>query len=98
MSSLISSEKKNKQKKTGGGVGGGRVARRCRVSYITVQLILTYSWARPAIPVTGKVEGECCYFFCFSTFIPVPLSSLSLSFIASTTSSLFFLSLGDDTK
>ena len=24
-----------------------------------VQLILAYSWARPAIPVAGKVEREC---------------------------------------
>ena len=38
-----------------------------------------------------RVEGECFYFFCFFTFIPVPLSSLSLSFISSTLSSLSFL-------
>ena len=38
-----------------------------------------------------RVEGECFYFFCFFTFIPVPLSSLSLSFISSTLSSISFL-------
>ena len=26
-----------------------------------------------------RVEGECFYFFCFFTFIPVPLSSVFLS-------------------
>ena len=40
---------------------------------------------------TGKGRGGCFYFFCFFTFIPVPLSSLSLSFISSTISSIFFL-------
>ena len=35
--------------------------------------------------------GGCFYFFCFFTFIPVPLSSLSLSFISSTISFIFFL-------
>ena len=45
-----------------------------------VQLILAYSWARPAILVAGKGRGgKFFYFFCFFTFIPVPLSSLSLS-------------------
>ena len=38
----------------------------------------------------SRVEGECFYFFCFFTFIPVPLSSLSFSFI-STISSVSFL-------
>ena len=55
------------------------------------QLILAYSWARPAILVAAKGRGGCFYFFCFFTFIPVPLSSLSLSFIPSTISSIFFL-------
>ena len=70
--------------------GGGRVMRRCHVSNLIhrcVQLILAYSWARPAILVVGK--GECFYFFCFFTFIFVPLSSLSLSFF-STVSFLAF--------
>ena len=50
-----------------------------------VQLILAYSWARPAILVAGKGRGgmgECFYFFFFFTFIPVLLLSLSLSFIS----------------
>ena len=66
-----------------------------KVSFILrhqgAQLILAYSWARPAILVAGKGRGGCFYFFCFFTFIPVPLSSLSLSFISSTISSIFFL-------
>ena len=73
--------------------GCGRVVRRCFVSYITgaSQLILDYSWARPAILEAGKDRGECFYFLCFFTFIPVPLSSLSLSFISSTISSISYL-------
>ena len=39
----------------------------------------------------GKGRGECFYFFCFFTFIPVLLSSLSLSFFSSTLSSVSFL-------
>ena len=38
-----------------------------------------------------RVEGEFFYFFCFFTFIPVPLSSLSLSFISSALFSISFL-------
>ena len=46
-----------------------------------VQLILTYSWARPASLVAGKGRGGFFfYFFCFFTFILVPLFFLSLSF------------------
>ena len=67
----------------------------CEVSCILrhrgVQLILAYSWARPAILVTGKGRGGCFYFFCFFTFIPAPLSSLYLSFISSTISYISFL-------
>ena len=55
-----------------------------------VQLILASSWARPAILVVGKGGGG-CFLFCFFTFIPVPLSSLSLYFISSTISSMPFL-------
>ena len=53
---------------------------------------------RLAILVAGKGRGECFYFFCFFHFIPVPLSSLSISFISSTIQSLFSLSLVDNTK
>ena len=69
-----------------------------RTSFVTfilchrgAQQILAYSWARPAILVAGKGRGGCFYFFCFFTFIPIPLSSLSLSFISSTISSIFCL-------
>ena len=60
----------------------------CILCHQGVQLILAYSWARPAILVAGRVEGECFYFFCLYTFSPVPLSSLFLSFISSTVSSI----------
>ena len=71
----------------------------CILRHRGVQLILAYSWARPAILVGGNGRGEMFYFFCFFTFIYVPLSSLSLSFISCTISlSHFSLSLGDDTK
>ena len=71
-----------------------------------VQLILAYSWARPAILVVGKGRGgmflfllflhfhSCSSFFLFllfHTFIPVPPSSLFLSFISSTISSITLL-------
>ena len=54
-----------------------------------VQLILAYSWARPAILVIGKGIGGCFQFFCFFTFILV-ISYLFLSFIFSTISFLPF--------
>ena len=62
----------------------------CILRHRGVQLILAYSWARLAILVAGKGRGECFYFFGFFTFIPVPPSSLSLSFISSTISSISF--------
>ena len=71
----------------------------CILRHQGVQLILAYSWARPAILVAGKVEGECFIFFVSSLlfqflFLPCPsLSSLLLSLL-----SLFSLSQGDDTK
>ena len=71
--------------------GGAKVL--CILHHWGVQLILAYSWARPAILVVGKGRGGMFYFFCFFTFIPVPLSSLSLSFISSTLSSISFLPL-----
>ena len=60
--------------------------------YITsgVQLILAYSWARPAVLVAGKrVKGEDFYFFCFFTFIHFPFSLVPL-FHSSTISLLPF--------
>ena len=72
---------------------GGWVWQMCRVSYVIGasnwywlpfgQGLLSFWQAR--------VEGKCFYFFSFFTFIPVPLSSLSLSFISSTISSISFL-------
>ena len=63
-----------------------------------VQLILAYSWARPAILVVGKGRGGMFLFLLFlhfhscSSFFPVPLFHLLYSLL-----SLFSLSLGDDT-
>ena len=52
-----------------------------------------YSWAMPAILVAGKGRGGIFFISSvFFTLIPVPLSSLSLSFISSTVSSISFLS------
>ena len=55
-----------------------------------VQLILAYSWARSAIPEAGKGRGR-MFYFCSSTFIPVPLSSLSVSYVSPTVSSISFV-------
>ena len=63
---------------------GGRVVRRCRVSYVTraSNLILAYSWTRPAILVAGKGRGGMFLFLLFlhyhscSSFFPVPLFHL----------------------
>ena len=59
-----------------------------------VQLILAYSWARPAVLAAGKVEGDCFYFFCFFTIIHFHLSIVpSLSSPLLSLLSLFSLSL-----
>ena len=63
----------------------------CILRHWGVQLIRAYSWARPAVLVAGKGRGGMFLFLLFLTFIPVPLSSLSLSFISSTISSISFL-------
>ena len=66
----------------------------CILRHCSMQLILAYSWARPAILVVGKGrEGECFYFVCFSTLIPVSISSVSLSFISSSISFVSFIPL-----
>ena len=65
----------------------------CILRHWGVQLVLAYSWARPAILVAGNGRGGMFLFLpFFFTSIPVPLSSLSLSFISSTVSSISFLS------
>ena len=60
--------------------GGAKVL--CVLHHQGDQLILAYSWTRPAIFVAGKGRGGMFfYFFCFFTLIPASLSSLSLFFI-----------------
>ena len=76
--------------------GGAKVL--CILDHRGVQLILAYSWARPAILVVGKGRGGMFLFLLFlhfnscSSFFPVPLFHLLYS--------LFYLfsPLGDDTK
>ena len=77
---------------------GGRVVRILR--HWGVQLILAYSWTRPAILVAGKGKGRGNFIssvfslsFLFLFLTCPTLSSLLLSLLF-----LFFLSLGDDTK
>ena len=71
----------------------------CILHHRGVQLILAYSWARPAILVAGKGRGGMFLFFCFFTFIPVLFSSLSLFYFPLLSLlSVFFLSLGKDIK
>ena len=77
---------------------GGRMVWRCCVSYVT--RASNWYWLTLGQGLLSfwqvRVEGECFYFLRFFTFIPVPLSSLFLSFISSY---LFFsFSLGDNTK
>ena len=77
--------------------GGAKVL--CILHHWGVQLILAYSWARPAILVVGKGRGGMFLFLLFlhfhscSSFFPVPLFHLLYSLLP-----LFSLSLGDDTK
>ena len=78
--------------------GGVKVL--CISRHRGVQLILAYSWARPAILVAGKGRGGMFLFLLFlhfhscSSFFPVPLFHLFYFLLY-----LFFsLSLGDDTK
>ena len=73
----------------------------CSLCHWHVQLILAYSWARPATLVAGKGRGgmflfllflhfySCSSFFPVHLLIPSPLLSIL---------SLFSLFLGDDTK
>ena len=61
------------------------------VRHRSVQLIWASSWAMPAILAAGKRRGQMLLFRLFLTFITVPFSSLSLSFISCTISSISFL-------
>ena len=70
----------------------------CILHHWGVQLILAYSWARPAILVVGKGRGGNVFISSVSSlsflflFLPCPsLSSPLLSLL-----SLFSLSLGDE--
>ena len=71
----------------------------CILRHWGAQLILAYSWVRPAILVAGKGRGGSLFSSVSSLsflflFLPCPsLSSPPLSLL-----SVFSLSLGDDTK
>ena len=64
----------------GGWSGGAKVS--CILCHRSVQLILAYSWARPAIVEVGKGRGGMFLFLLFlpfhscSSFFPVPLFHL----------------------
>ena len=80
-----------------GWLGGAKVL--CILHHRGVQLILAYSWARPAILVAGKGRGNVfissvsSLSFLFLFLLCPSFSSPLLSLL-----SLFSLSLGDDTK
>ena len=71
----------------GGRLGAAKVS--CILCYRGVQLILSYSWARPAILVAGKGRGG---MFLLLLFLDFHYGSSSFSFISSTISSISFLS------
>ena len=62
----------------------------CILCHWVIQLILAYSWARPAFLVAGKGGGGVFLFLLFLHFHSCSLSSLSLSFISSTISFISF--------
>ena len=70
----------------------------CILCHQGIQLLLVYSWARPAILAEGKGRRGMFSFPLFLHFHSFPLSHLCLSFIFSTISSIFSLSLGGNTK
>ena len=80
-----------------GWLGGAKVS--CIFCHRGVQLILAYSWARPAILIAGKGREVMFLFLLFlhfhscSSFFPVPLFHLFCYLFC-----FFSLSLGDDTK
>ena len=69
--------------------GGAKVS--CILRHRGVQLILAYSWARPAILVAGKGRWGIFLFLLFLSLSFLFLSSLFLSLISSTISSITFL-------
>ena len=81
-----------------GWLGEAKVS--CILLHQVIQLILAYSWARPAVFAAGKGRGGMFCFFLlilhfhsFSSPLCPSLSSPLLSLL-----SFFSLSLGDDTK
>ena len=73
----------------------------CILRHWGVQLILAYSWARPAILVAGKGRGGGNVFISsvsslLARFLFLPCLSLSSALLSLL--SLFSLSLGEDTK
>ena len=72
----------------------------CILCHRGVQLILAYSWARPAILAAGKGRGgiflflQCLHFHSWFLFLPCPPLSSPLLYLLS----LYPLSLGDNTK
>ena len=69
--------------------GGAKVL--CILCHRGVQLILAYSWARPAILVAGKGRGGMFLFLLFLHFHSCSSIFLFLSFISSTVSSITLL-------
>ena len=71
----------------------------CILHHRGVQLILAYSWDRPAILAAGKGRGGLFLFLASSLlFIFLFLPCSLLSHLLYSLLSLFSLSLGDDTK
>ena len=72
----------------------------CSLHHRGVQLILAYSWARPATLVAGKGRGGMFLFLLFLhfhfLFLSLPCPSLPSPLLSIL--SLFSLFLGDDTK
>ena len=68
----------------------------CILHYLGIQVILAFSWARPAVLVDRGGKFLFLLFFhfhLFSSFSPVPLFHLFYYLI-----SLFSLSLGEESK
>ena len=63
----------------------------CILRHQSVQLILVYNWARPAILVAGKGRRGMFLFLLFLHFHSFSSFSVSLSFISSTISFISFL-------
>ena len=60
-------------------------------SSVTVNIYLQVGYCNCDVVSSHCLSRWCFYFFCFFTFIPVSLFSLSLPFISSAISSVYFL-------